>query len=123
LTRAPEGTAHYRSMTERRVQVTPWAGSAPPSPEELEAVLRCEGLEPHWWANGPGDVYAPHEHPYHKVLFCAEGSITFVVEPGNLKLEIRPGDRMDLPRGTRHSAVVGPRGVRCVEGWRYGSEG
>ena len=26
-----------------------------------------------------------------------------------------PGDRLDLPAGTRHDAVVGPDGVRCLE--------
>lgn len=110
-------------VSEARVRVTPWTSGEPPTPEALDAALRREGLEPHWWENGPGDVYAPHEHPYHKVLYCAEGSITFVIEPGGGKVELRPGDRMDLPRGTRHAAVVGPRGVRCVEGWRYHSDG
>lgn len=106
-------------MPAPRVTVTPWPRPDRPSSGELENALRAEGLEPHWWANGPGEVYAPHEHPYHKVLFCAEGSITFVVEPERAQIVLQPGDRMDLPRGTRHAAIVGPQGARCVEGYRY----
>lgn len=105
------------------VRRIPWTSDARPVAGDLEAALRQEGLEPHWWSNAPGDVYAPHEHAYHKVLYCAEGSITFLVEPGGQRLVLGPGDRLELPAGTRHAAVVGPSGVRCVEGWRYPSDG
>jgi quercetin dioxygenase-like cupin family protein len=47
------------------------------------------------------------------VLYCAEGSITFHVEEGDL--ELRPGDRLDVEPGTPHEATTGPDGVRCVE--------
>jgi len=78
-------------------------------------MLRAEGVSPNWWANGPGDVYAPHSHHYHKVLFCAAGSITFRVEPSGPDLELHPGDRLDVAPGTSHSAIVGADGVTCVE--------
>lgn len=73
------------------------------------------GLSPSWWSNGAGDRYSPHSHSYHKVLFCAEGGITFRVEPSGEELELSAGDRLDIPPGTTHSAVVGPEGVVCVE--------
>lgn len=86
----------------------------PPSTWQLEARLRQEGLtEVRWWSNAPGDRYESHDHPYHKVLYCAEGSIVFHVPHG--ALEVRPGDRLDIAPGTPHSATVGPDGVRCVE--------
>jgi quercetin dioxygenase-like cupin family protein len=85
----------------------------PPSPGDLDALLRGEGLSPRWWSNGPGDRYAAHSHSYHKVLYCSRGSITFVVEGESLVLS--PGDRLDIPPNTSHSAVVGPEGVECVE--------
>jgi quercetin dioxygenase-like cupin family protein len=80
------------------------------------AVFRAEGLEPHSWSNGPGYRYGEHEHPYHKVLFCLEGSITFHTQDGDLLL--KPGDRFDLPPHTRHAATVGPGGVTCLEAAR-----
>jgi quercetin dioxygenase-like cupin family protein len=78
-------------------------------------MLREGGLSPSWWSNGPGDRYGAHSHGYNKVLFCAEGSITFRVEPEGAGYELEPGDRLEIPRGTPHSAVVGPHGVTCVE--------
>lgn len=87
-----------------------------PSRDELDAQLRAEGLDPTWWSNGPGAVYAPHEHSYHKVLVCQSGSITFHVEGTDVALN--PGDRFDLPPGTPHGATVGSHGVVCIEAAR-----
>jgi quercetin dioxygenase-like cupin family protein len=67
------------------------------------------------WSNGPGDRYAEHEHPYAKLLYCAAGSIEFHLGNGKA-MALVAGDRMILPAGTRHSAVVGPSGCTCVEG-------
>lgn len=81
-----------------------------------ESAFRGEGLEPETWSNQPGYVYGEHEHDYHKVLFCVEGSITFHIREGDI--EIHPGDRLDLSPGTPHSATVGPDGVTCMEAAR-----
>jgi quercetin dioxygenase-like cupin family protein len=83
---------------------------------EVEEILRAEGLQPREWSNGPGDVYGWHDHPYHKVLYCLEGSIVFHLESGDV--ELAAGDRLDIPAGTRHAATVGLGGVRCVEAAR-----
>ena len=98
--------------------VTPWSAPEPPPEHEVLAALRAEGLSPYRWDNDPGYVYAPHEHPYSKVLYCVGGSIRFLLTGEGRSLELRPGDRMDLPPGTAHSAVVGPDGVACLEAWR-----
>jgi quercetin dioxygenase-like cupin family protein len=81
-----------------------------------EAAFREEGLSPHTWSNQPGYLYAEHQHPYHKVLFCVDGSITFHTPDGDI--ELHPGDRLDLSPGTPHSATVGPSGVTCMEAGR-----
>jgi quercetin dioxygenase-like cupin family protein len=70
-------------------------------------------MSPHTWSNEPGYRYGEHEHDYHKVLFCIEGSITFHTTKGDI--ELGPGDRLDLPPRTRHSATVGESGVTCME--------
>ena len=88
------------------------------TPAEIELLLRREGLKPNWWANGPRERYAAHSHHYDKVLYCAAGSITFVLHPSGERRELLPGDRLDLPAGQEHSAAVGPAGVTCAEGWR-----
>lgn len=83
---------------------------------EAQSAFRREGLVPDTWSNQPGYRYGEHEHPYHKVLFCIAGSIVFQTPGGEVNL--RPGDRLDLPPGTPHSATVGPAGVTCMEARR-----
>ena len=79
----------------------------------LAERLRAEGLEPGSWSNGPGDVYGAHRHDYDKVLVCQRGSIRFGVE--DRAVALAAGDRLELPAGTSHDAVVGPDGVTCFE--------
>jgi quercetin dioxygenase-like cupin family protein len=80
--------------------------------------LRGEAGGCYSWSNGPGDRYVPHSHAYEKVLYCVDGSITFVLEGDARKLELGAGDRMVLPAGTVHSAIVGEGGCTCIEGRR-----
>jgi quercetin dioxygenase-like cupin family protein len=82
------------------------------------ARLKSEAGGCYSWSNGPNDRYAAHTHSYEKVLYCVDGSITFVLETEGRRLELRPGERMTLPAGTVHSAVVGPTGCTCIEGHR-----
>ena len=93
-------------------------GTAAPGVGSASDVLRAAGVEPMAWSNGPGDRYGAHEHPYTKLLVCAEGSITFLVGEEATPVVLAPGDGFELPPGTRHAAVVGPVGCTCVEGHR-----
>jgi len=79
------------------------------------ARLRAEGLDPGTWGNAPGDRYAAHDHGYDKVLVCVSGSIRFGLPDRGDAVDLEAGDRLDLPAGTRHDAIVGPRGVTCLE--------
>ena len=88
--------------------------AAPASRGALEAALAdAGGTDPRWWSNAPGDTYARHDHAYHKVLFCAQGSIVFHTDDGDIALEA--GDRLEIEPGTAHAATVGAQGVTCVE--------
>lgn len=77
--------------------------------------LRAEGLEPSSWSNGPNDRYGAHEHGYDKVIVVASGSIAFGLPGLGPSVALAAGDRLELPAGTRHDAVVGPDGVTCLE--------
>ena len=100
------------------VKLTPYPHIHSPTEAELLKMLSAEGLAPYRWANGPGDRYPAHTHSYHKVITVVSGSITFVLPQGGKSLSLTVGDRLDLPAGTVHEAVVGPRGVVCLEGHR-----
>ena len=87
------------------------------SESDLRAQLAREGLRPERWSNGPRAVYAAHDHPYGKVLMVVSGQITFTVT-GRGDVSMAPGDRLDLPARTPHSALVGSHGVVCLEAHR-----
>lgn len=81
------------------------------------AVFEAEGYSAQrFWANGPNDRYGPHEHGFHKVLFCLSGAIVFHLDGEDI--ELAPGDRVDLEPGAWHGATVGPEGCECVEASR-----
>jgi uncharacterized protein YjlB len=80
--------------------------------DEIGQLLARHGT-PRWWSNGPDEVYAPHSHGYHKVLYCVTGTIIFHVDGEDLMLSA--GDRLDVEAGTEHAATVGPDGVQCGE--------
>ena len=83
--------------------------------DDLARRLRSEGLEPSTWSNGPGDRYGAHDHGYDKVIVVENGSIRFGLGAGDDAVELSTGDRLELPARTRHDAVVGSRGVTCLE--------
>jgi quercetin dioxygenase-like cupin family protein len=97
------------------VHVTPWPDVGPPTEAGLRARYRDEGLNPYRWSNAPGDVYAAHRHAYHKVIYVVSGSITFGLPERSEQVTLHAGDRLDLPAGVAHDAVVGPEGVVCLE--------
>jgi len=95
--------------------LTRWNKPTPPPESDLRQIYRQEGLSPYAWSNAPGDVYPPHSHGYHKVLYVVSGSITWILPQLDQRLEAFPGDRLDLPRGVVHAAKVGSLGVTCLE--------
>lgn len=86
-----------------------------PSPSWVITRLRNEADHCYSWSNGPGAQYAVHAHPYRKILYVTAGSIAFTPQ-GNQPVTMGPGDRIELPAGTPHGALVGPQGVTCWEG-------
>ena len=82
----------------------------------LAERLRALGAAPSSWSNGPGDAYAAHDHGYDKTLVCEAGSIEVGLVDRSERIGLRAGDRLDLPAGTKHDALVGDEGVTCLEG-------
>ncbi|HEX9370302.1 MAG TPA: cupin domain-containing protein [Roseiflexaceae bacterium] len=110
-------------MSDPGVRVIPWPGERPPDEAAIRRALGDEGLQPYRWSNGPGDVYSAHSHAYHKVIYVVAGAITFGLPEHGRELALRAGDRLELPAGVVHDAVVGPQGVVCLEAHRARSQG
>jgi len=105
-------------MEETGARVESWSEEGPVTEAAIRKLYTAEGLEPYRWSNAPGDVYSQHVHSYDKVIYVVRGSITFRLPERDGELDLRTGDRLDLPAGTAHDAVVGPGGVVCLEAHR-----
>ena len=97
------------------VRVHSWPENRSPTEQELIQILDKEGLLAYRWSNGPGDVYSAHSHSFNKVIYVLRGTITFGLPGSGEHITLNEGDRLDLPAGVIHDAVVGPRGVMCLE--------
>lgn len=95
--------------------VTPWPASIPPTESTLRQLCLDEGLNPYPWSNGPHDVYSAHMHSYDKVIYVVRGSITFGLPDLGQQITLKAGDRLDLPSGIVHDAIIGAQGVVCLE--------
>jgi quercetin dioxygenase-like cupin family protein len=92
-----------------------WNGDSPPSEAELRHMLSEQGLSGYRWSNSPGDTYGRHSHPFHKVIYVVQGSITFILPESDERVTLNAGDRLDLPKDVIHEAEVGLQGVICLE--------
>ena len=105
-------------MNTDRVEVIRWPNEQPPDESMLRRILADEDLHPYIWSNGPGDVYGAHSHSYHKVIYVVRGSIRFGLPDSRDEVTLNAGDRLELPAGVTHDAVVGNQGVACLEAHR-----
>jgi len=101
----------------------PWRGEAPPDEATLREQLDADGFDAQRFRDGPGARYQPHSHEQDESLWVLEGEITFGA--GGRSWRLGPGDRLQLPRGTVHTAVAGPDGATYLIGQRRrrGEEG
>jgi quercetin dioxygenase-like cupin family protein len=97
------------------LRVTHWQGTQPPTRDAIQKEIRAQGLKGYEWSNDAYDEYSPHVHSYDKVLYVLSGSITWILPDTHEEITTQVGDRLDLPRGTVHGAVVGAQGVTCFE--------
>ena len=98
------------------VKLTLWTSDDQPDERTLRALLQREADQIEVWSNASGDRYMVHSHDYHKVVYCVEGSIWFMItDERDREVELNPGDRIDIPSGVRHSAIAGLDGVTCLE--------
>ena len=103
-------------MRQQVIQTTKWDKSWSPTEQELAQRMRDEGMEPTHWSNTAGTVYHAHTHDYHKVIYVVSGSLILGFPIIGEPTQLMAGDRLSLPAGIEHNAVVGDEGVLCLEG-------
>ncbi len=98
------------------VRLVSWEEEDGPLTEKrLMRVLEREGYEVAVYAYRQGTVFPEHEHAQEKCDAVVEGFLRISV--GETVYDLKPGDRLYLPAGTRHSAeVIGRRTVVSLDG-------
>jgi hypothetical protein len=103
-------------VTVQPVKVTRWKGGQHPTLEKITRLMKSEGLRTYMWTNTPNFRYPVRSHGYDKTLYCVQGSLELTFPHAKQRVMLRSGDRVDLPRGVRYSAIIGPTGAQCLEG-------
>ena len=90
----------------------------PMTEKRVMALLEREGYEVVVYAYREGTVFEEHAHAQDKCDAVIEGF--FRIRAGDDVFDMKPGDRLYIPAGTRHSAeVVGRRTVISLDATRY----
>jgi len=86
------------------MEVVRWNKPKKPTLEELKHKLSVEGLESELYSDRPGTKYARHKHPFDDFVMIVSGKMKIATDDGEWLL--KPGDRINLPANTVHSAEV-----------------
>ncbi|MCZ7617952.1 MAG: cupin domain-containing protein [Myxococcota bacterium] len=94
----------------------PWNEARTPGENGLRRCLESEGFDVKTWRDPADRVYAPHRHPHDESLWVLRGRIVLHIDGRDVPLG--PGDRVELPGGTPHTARCGPEGAVYLIGRR-----
>lgn len=109
-------------MSSKQLVVKRWTWDKTLSERAILRHMETEGLETQRWKNEPGAKHQAQTYNFEKVILVMRGSIMFRLPETGEQVSLNPGDRLVLPAGIKHEAVVGPMGVVCLEGHRKSSE-
>jgi quercetin dioxygenase-like cupin family protein len=90
----------------------------PLSEKRMMGLLDREGYEVAVYAYREGTVFPEHAHSQEKCDAVLEGILRITV--AGAAYDLKAGDRLYLPAGTRHSAeVVGRKTVLSLDGTKW----
>jgi len=90
----------------------------PLTEKRLMGLLEREGYEVAVYAYREGTVFLEHAHGQDKCDAVVEGVLRVTV--GDQVFDLRDGDRLYVPAGTRHTAeVVGRKTVVSLDGTKW----
>ena len=81
------------------------AAAGPLQLSTLRRELEREGMKnTAWWSEVPGVRIEEHEHPFPEARWVLSGYLRVYV--GDESIDLGPGERLDLPPGTKHGFEV-----------------
>ncbi len=82
--------------------------------EEIKSKLKEENYKHIFeWTDEPNTIYDSHSHNGRVCFYVLSGSVCF---GGDIKAEVKTGERFDVPIGIKHTAVVGVDGCHYIVG-------
>jgi quercetin dioxygenase-like cupin family protein len=101
------------------VRLEHWDDADGPLTEKrMTHALESEGYEVAVYTYREGTVFPEHLHAQDKCDAVIEGTLRIRI--GETAYDLKPGDRLYLPAGTRHTAeVIGSKTVISLDGTRY----
>jgi quercetin dioxygenase-like cupin family protein len=95
------------------MDVVRWNKPRKPTLEDLKRLLEAEGLEVELYSDLPGTKYGRHKHPFDDFVVIVSGKMKIITDSHEWLM--KPGDRLDLPKNTSHSAeIIGKEEVRYL---------
>lgn len=81
---------------------------------QLKSLLEKEGFPIIYeWEDKPNTKYLEHFHKGKVSFYVLKGSVTFY---GGINQVVSAGERIDVPIGIKHSAIVGSDGCKYLVG-------
>jgi mannose-6-phosphate isomerase-like protein (cupin superfamily) len=80
---------------------------------DIRQRVMDEGWIPYVIDEPPGYAYAPHRHEEAKLIVILRGEMDVTLESETI--HCRPGDKLTIPGGMEHAAVMGAEG--CAYFW------
>jgi quercetin dioxygenase-like cupin family protein len=98
------------------VRLERWSpGDGALTEKRLMRSMELEGYDVLVYTYRAGTTFPPHAHSQAKCDAVLEGTLRIIV--GDQVFDLKAGDRLYLPAGTRHAAeVVGERTVVSLDG-------
>jgi quercetin dioxygenase-like cupin family protein len=85
--------------------------------DELIRQLKNEGFPiVYEWTDDPNTVYEEHTHQGKVSFYVIKGMVSF---SGGIDNVISIGERIDVPPGIKHSAIIGPEGCTYIVGQEF----
>jgi len=97
-------------------KLTPWREEAAATEDLLRQKLGADGFKVSSWSKNAGEGMDEQEQAFTRAFACVKGMLRVNLPGDNDYADLLPGDRVELPPGTKHSVMVGPAGVTCLEG-------
>ncbi|MCC6396303.1 MAG: cupin domain-containing protein [Bacteroidetes bacterium] len=95
------------------LDVVRWNKPKKPALADLQKLLQAEGLEYELYSDSPGTKYGRHKHPFDDFIVIVSGKMKIITD--SQEWLMKPGDRLNLPANTAHSAeVVGREEVQYL---------